>query len=98
MNKLNKKVNIFWNKKENGGKKNLPLGDYYVIAEESKGGKTYAWSIVLDVKSNSFEDGRWVGHGVARFLVKEAPDYLLEKGCLTKVFEGKIYVGEISVV
>ena len=98
MNETNKKVRIIWNKKENGGKKNIPLGNYYVIAEEVREGEIYAWSIVLDVKNNFIENGEWVGYGFARFLVKEAPYYLLEKGCLTKIFEGKIYVGELTVV
>ncbi|MGJ0635953.1 hypothetical protein [Xenorhabdus bovienii] len=103
MERLIVNVKVNWVSEDQNGKSNLPLNIlYYVITEPMKGkiGEPTYWSLVLDIKSNSYDAGEEerVGLGKAYFLVDDAPDFLLTQGFTLNVYEGPKFVAVVEVL
>ncbi|MDE9566473.1 hypothetical protein KKI93_21165 [Xenorhabdus bovienii] len=102
MERLTANVKINWVTEAQGGKITLPLNVlYYVITEPMKGkvGEPTSWSLVLDIKSNSYDEGgSRIGLGEAYFLVEDAPDFLLTQGFTLNVYEGPKFVAIVEVL
>ncbi|QTL40648.1 hypothetical protein ACNFJN_04300 [Xenorhabdus budapestensis] len=103
MERLIINVQINWISENQGGKNNLPINTlYYVITEpiKSKIGETTYWSLVLDIKSNSYDEERneRIGLGKAYFLADNAPDFLLTQGFTLNVYEGPKFVAVVEVL
>ncbi|MDX7989384.1 hypothetical protein FE392_19155 [Xenorhabdus sp. 12] len=102
MERLTANVKVNWVAEAQGGKAALPLNVlYYVITEPMKGkvGEPTSWSLVLDIKSNSYDEGsNRIGLGKAYFLVEDAPDFLLTQGFTLNVYEGPKFVATVEVL
>ncbi|WP_218056208.1 hypothetical protein [Gilliamella sp. App6-5] len=95
-------VKIYWRSIQQGGKLTLPINTkYYPITEplKDKQGDMTSWSLVINVKNNeNINTHERIGFGEARFLMENAPSYLLNKGFKIIIYEGPKQVATVEVL
>lgn len=93
------KAKLRWVPENKGGRASLPSGPRYVTVsrfeDEKEKYPAEAWSLVVDFESPLDEAG--VMDATVRFLVEDAPHYLLHPGSHFELYEGLklVAIGEI---
>ncbi len=91
---------ICWVSPEEGGRKTPFKGSHYVTVarfeEEPNRWQTESWSLVVDFREESSNDGSALAD--VKFLVEEAPSYLLHAGSRFELLEGPHVVAKGKVL
>ena len=94
------KAELEWLSEKEGGRVRLPPGPQYItvarFAEEKEKYPSEAWSLVLEFNPPTENSRSMIAE--VRFLVEEAPTYLLHEGSLFELFEGRKIVARGRVL